>query len=335
LQVVVAGQRSIEENMLRPFESTDATQVASIWNAACGPDLAITPRFVEYNMRPTTGAVQAGRLAMQAGEPAGFVLATALPASPDVSPPQYGWIDAVAVLPAFQKRGLGGELLAWAEDWLRQHGCTRARLGGGLRPWTPGLPVELHNGDYFYRCGYAGRSSDSVDWDVAHDLRDYARPVPDLQSAISIRPGQPGDEDALANFLRREFPNRWRFEFDEFRREHGRLADYVLLWTERGVDGFARLTFEDSERPIERFYMHRLPRPWGQLGPIGVSAACRGKGYGGALLDAGLRHLRGHGVRGCVIDWTDLVVFYGKFGFRPYRQYAMLLKSFDSEAKNV
>jgi predicted N-acetyltransferase YhbS len=73
--------------------------------------------------------------------------------------------------------------------------------------------------------------------------------------------------------------------------------------------------------------MHRLPRPWGQLGPIGVSQDTRGKGYGGALLDAGLRYLRDQGVRGCVIDWTDLVDFYGKFGFKPYRKYQMLIKT--------
>jgi predicted N-acetyltransferase YhbS len=72
--------------------------------------------------------------------------------------------------------------------------------------------------------------------------------------------------------------------------------------------------------------MHRLPKPWGQLGPIGVSKDVRGKGYGGALLDAGLGYLRDQGVRGCVIDWTDLVDFYGKFGFKPYREYAILGK---------
>ena len=130
----------------------------------------------------------------------------------------------------------------------------------------------------------------------------------------------------MMEFFDREFPNRWRYEFQEFLRERGRLSDYHLLITERGVDGFARLTFADSERPIDRFYMHRLPKPWGQLGPIGVSKDTRGKGYGGALLDGALGHLRDQGIRGCVIDWTSLADFYGKFGFKPYREYAMLSK---------
>ena len=273
---------------------------------------------------------------MQEGQPAGFVLASALPASPHVSPPQLGWIDAVAVSPAFQRQGIGSTLLAWAEGWLADQGCTCARLGGSLRPFAPGLPVELDRGSFFDRRGYQGHAGGGVDWDVAHDLREYAIPnTKYLMSNANLRPGQPGDEEAVLNFFQRAFPGRWQFEFSEFLREGGRRSDYVLLWTERGVDGFARLTFEDSERPLERFYMRRLPRPWGQLGPIGVSGDCRGQGYGGALLDAGLRRLRECGVRGCVIDWTSLVDFYGKFGFKPYRQYAMLFKELKSEIKNV
>ncbi len=317
-------------HMLRPVDVSDAAHIAAIWNAACGADLAITPHFVEYNLRPTTGAVQAGRLAVQDDQPVGFVLASALPASPEVSPPQVGWIDAMAVLPEFQHRGLGSTLLIWAEMWLRQQGCMFARLGGSLRPFAPGLPVELGTETFFAKRDYQRREGTGLDWDVARDLRDYQYPIPNLPPPLSIRPAQPGDEDALHAFLRREFPGRWHFEFIEFLRENGRMSDYLLLWSERGVDGFCRLTFQDSERPLERFYLHRLPRPWGQLGPIGVSADCRGKGYGGALLDAGLRYLQARGVRGCVIDWTSLVEFYGKFGFVPYRQYAMLIKELNN-----
>jgi predicted N-acetyltransferase YhbS len=330
--------------MLRPFAPSDTQHAAAIWTAACGPDLAISPHLVEYNTRPATGAVQAGRIAMQDGQPTGFVLASALPASSHVLPSQLGWIDAVAVSPAFQRQGIGSALLTWAEAWLAEQGCTHARLGGSLRPFTPGLPVELDTGLFFDRRGYQGQAGGSVDWDVAHDLGEYEIPNAKYQtpalptgglwlragasvSNADIRAAQPGQEEAVLEFFNRSFPGRWQFEFLEFVREAGRMSDYMLLWTGRGVDGFARLTFEDSERPIERFHMRHLPRPWGQLGPIGVSDDCRGQGYGGALLDAGLRRLRECSVRGCVIDWTSLVDFYGKFGFKPYRQYAMLLKS--------
>ncbi len=315
--------------MLRPFDASDSTQhkiVAATWTAACGPDLAIPAYFVEFNTRPSTGGVQAGRLAIQDGQAVGFVLASALPGDPATSPPDVGWIDAVAVLPAFQRAGVGSSLLAWAEQWLIDQGCTRARLGGSLRTFVAGLPDELGNEAFFRSRGYLHRAGSRSVWDVARNLGSYTSPAAVRPIDGNARPARPGDDDALLAFLLREFPDRWRFETQEYLREGGRISDYMLLQTARGIDGFCRVIFEDSLESLVRFYPYRLPKPWGQLGTIGISLDRRGRGYGAALLDAGLRRLRDSGVRGCVIDWTDLLDFYGKFGFEPYRRYTMLLK---------
>ena len=128
-------------------------------------------------------------------------------------------------------------------------------------------------------------------------------------------------------FLAREFAGRWHYSCQEFLDEGGRISDFMLLWTETGIEGFCQLTFEDSARPLERFYPYQLSRPWGQLGAIGVSEHLRGQGFGSALLDAGLRRLHSNGVNGCVIDWTTVVDFYAKFGFSKYRQYWSLMKA--------
>lgn len=86
--------------LLIPFDPLKhIPALVSIWNAACGANLAITPRFVEYNTRPATSAIQAGRIAMRADTPVGFVLASALPNDPQTSPREAGWIDAIAVAP--------------------------------------------------------------------------------------------------------------------------------------------------------------------------------------------------------------------------------------------
>jgi predicted N-acetyltransferase YhbS len=313
--------------MLTTGERINPTPIVSIWNAACGADLRITSRLAEYNMVAATGAVQSGHMTLRNAQPVGFVLVSALPNDPSVSPPQAGWIDALAVLPDAQRQGVGSQLIKWAEEWLVLRGCTKVRLGGSLRPFVPGYPVELGNAAYFSKRGYAERAAGDEIWDVARDLAYYDSASAPVPSGIQIRPAQPGDVQAILDFFYREFPNRWRFEFQESLRTVSRLSDWMILLSDRGVDGFTRLTFEDSLQPYERFYPYSLPRPWGQLGPIGVSASLRGQGYGRAVLDAGLTHLRNHGVRGCVIDWTGLVDFYGKFGFKPYRRYAMLAKN--------
>ena len=136
--------------------------------------------------------------------------------------------------------------------------------------------------------------------------------------------GSRGQEAELLSFLAKEFPGRWHWQAERFLEEGGRISDYMLLWTQEGVQGSCRLTFEDSVNPIDRFYPYGLPRPWAQLGSIGVSAHLRGLGMGLLLLDAGLRRLHNSGINGCVIDWTTLLDFYAKCGFRPYRKWAQL-----------
>lgn len=302
----------------------------AIWNAACGDDLAISERMMRYNLHPSSGGRSAARIALRDGEPAGFVVVTTLYADPSVSAKELGWIDALAVLPEAQRRGIGSALLAWAEDWLVEQGCQAAAIGAGLRQFLPGVPVELETAAFFSQHGYIGDTLDAPPadqtWDVAADLSRYTPPPSVHALDASVRPVQPRDKEAVLEFLYREFPGRWRYEFEENLRGGGRISDYMALWTERGVDGCCVLTFEDSLRPIERYYPYRLPRPWGQLGAIGISADRRGQGYGALLLDGGLRRLHNSGVNGCVIDWTNLVDFYGKFGFTPYRRYLQLHK---------
>ncbi len=303
--------------------------VTAVWNEACGPNLAISNRFVSFNTQLVSGGAQVGQIAYQAERPIGFVLTSTLSNQPLVAADDVGWVDALAVAPAAQRQGIGSTLLTWAEQWLAQQGRSKITFGASQRPFAPGLPVELNTLPFFSQRGYI---SERTAWDTAANLATYQTPEtltkgrPEIAGVV--RPAQKGEEAALLEFLQREFPGRWRFEFEGFISEQPyRLSDFMLLWTERGVDGFCRLTFEDSRRPMERFFPYQLPRPWGQLGPIGVSAAQQGHGYGLAVLDAGLRRLHNNGVNGCVIDWTGIVDFYAKFGFEPYREYHMLRKT--------
>lgn len=318
---------------LHPLERDDPHAVSAataIWNAACGEELSISERMIRFNLYPATGGRTAARLAVHDGEPVGFAVATTLPDEPSVAAKELGWIEALAVRPDAQRQGIGTELLSWAEEWLHSQGCQAAALGAGLRYFVPGVPVELETAPFFAQRGYLGDALDAPaneqTWDVAADLSGYSPPPSVREVNAAVRPAQPRDEDAILTFFYREFPGRWRYEFQEHLRAGGRISDYMVLWTERGVDGCCVLTFEDSVRPIDRYFPYRLPRPWGQLGAIGISADRRGQGLGALLLDAGLRRLHDNGVNGCVIDWTSLVDFYAKFGFTPYRRYLQLHK---------
>jgi GNAT superfamily N-acetyltransferase len=312
--------------MLTPFDLTNLTHhnlAARIWNAASHPDYPFNERFVTYNTTPCSGERIAGRFAVHNGEPVGFVLACAM--TGDLSN-QLGWVSAIAVQPAFQRHGSGSALLAWAEGWLKNHNCQRIRLGGNLRPFLPGLPYPMRASlAFFEKFGYQSPARQPYEYDIARSLAEY-QPAYSKPERADLAPMRPGEEALLLDFLGREYPGRWEFEVREFIKNGGRPADFLILRVEGDVQGFVRLTLEDSERPIERFYPKRLPRPWGQFGPLGVSNAVRGQGYGGYMIDAAAAHLKSLGVNGCVIDWTSLVDLYGKFGFTIYNQYISLFK---------
>ena len=315
------------------FDSNRPDHIAAttaIWNAACGADLACTERWLRYNTDPAfwngQGKFQAGQIALVDGQPAGFVLASAVK-EPYASAPYSGHIDALAVLPAHQRQGIGRALAQWAEAWLRDQGCAGITPGASTRTFVPGPPVELGSAAFFERLGYTRNAGYPVCVDMSHDLANYTTPTTALKAkGVTVRPAQPEDKEALLGFLQREFPGGWYWECVQLLDAGSRISDYVILESERGVDGALLVSFEDSYRPLDRFFPHRLPHPWGQLGSVGVSADCRGNGYGAALMDGALKHLKAGGVRGCVIDWLVIVDFYGKFGFKVFRQYDMLNK---------
>jgi GNAT superfamily N-acetyltransferase len=323
--------RPIALHSLDKDNPTQHSQIAAIWSKACGDELAISAKGVAYSLRPAAMQRQVGWLAYADGEVIGFVIASQISGDPLVAPPTRGYIDAIAVDPSHQKQGIGARLISTAEQWLVAQNCRQLVLGSSLHHLVPGLPDSTGSLDFFLQRDFQHLSPDGVTpaavWDLSADLASYTPPATMHEVAGAVRPAQQHDLAAFLKFMEREFPGRWHYKVATFSHERQRLSDYMLLWTERGVDGFCQLCFEDSQRPMELYYPYRLPRPWGQLGPIGVSADLRGQGFGSALLDASLRRLHNNGINGCLIDWTEHLDFYAKFGFSPYRRYLRLGKT--------
>ncbi len=306
------------------FTPAYMNHVIRIWNSASHADYQINQRFLSYNMIPCSGEAIEGRVAVQHDEVVGFVFACAVIDDPTKT---LGWVSLLAVHLSVQGQGIGSDLLTWAEGWLKQQGCKRIRIGGNLRPFLPGVPyVMRENVAFFERHAYQGSFDQPYEYDIARSLKDY-QPLYPKPAHANLTPMQAGEEHLLVDFLQREYPGRWEFEAREFVKNRGRSSDFLLLRVHEEVQGFCRLTLSDSERPIERFYPQRLPQPWGQYGPLGLSRSVRGQGLGGYLIDAAAIHLRSLGVDGCVIDWTSLVELYGKFGFTVYNQYVSLFKN--------
>jgi GNAT superfamily N-acetyltransferase len=314
----------------KPFERSNPAHLAAasaVWNAAVGGDLSISPTFIAYNTQSFTGVLQEGRMAFEGRRPIGFVLTSRAEGVPEAASPEQGFIDLTAVHPGFQRRGIGSQLMEWAESWLKRGGARNIQLGGGLPAFAPGVPDELHAQGFFQQRGYTTRTENPYEWDVARSMAEgppITRPEPPNSGSAS--PARQNDTDALDEFFQREFPGRWHYEFSEFVRLGGRTTDFILLHREDRIQGFAWTTLDESIRPLDRYYPRRLPQPWSHIGPIGISKELRGSGWGGYLLQSAVFHLKSRNVRSVVVDWTNLLGFYEKYGFKPYRRYVLMDK---------
>ncbi|MBK8321519.1 MAG: GNAT family N-acetyltransferase [Betaproteobacteria bacterium] len=112
--------------------------------------IGITPESVEESLRASTR----GWVCTDAGEVVAFCMADRASAE----------FLVIAVLPGYEGRGIGGRLMALAEDWLAASGCGRAWL-------TTDLDTTLRAYGFYRKRGW-------TDWKIERGLRWMAIGLP-------------------------------------------------------------------------------------------------------------------------------------------------------------
>ena len=240
----------------------------------------------------------------------------------DQAPRGQAWLTALLVDPAYQGQGVGSRLLGTARDYLRRFSTQAVTLGADPGHFFPGIPLALRPAlDWFTR---RGAVLGTPVCDLARtDLQAFAAPAEAVAGAV-YRPATAADAAAVLRFMAAEFPGRWAYELRRHFGEGGRPEDVMLAFAGAELAGFARIHCPESTRlGPGTYWAPRFAGRHGGLGPIGIAAAQRGRGLGLGLLAAGLAELKGREISSAVIDWTDLVTFYGLVGFRPWQWYVM------------
>jgi len=311
----------------KPYRRSQAPQVVRLWNRAMGPAFPMSTRLFRQNTENPPSHRPDDSTVVSAGDQVvGYIRTTRFREQDPLleSMANVGWIDAVMVDPDWQRRGLGRDLMTWAMYKLRSEGAGKVYLGGGFRHFLPGVPQDSPElAGYFARWGF-----DAVRtvWDLRGNLRGFGAPPAATQALAAARaavaPCHSQDVPALLAFLQAEFPGRWRFDTMRYLDLGGAPEDLVLLKQDGLVTGFAHIWHRRSVFMGPPTFWHSLlGRNYGGLGPIGVAERTRGQGLGLALLQLSLQQLAGMGVADAVIDWTDLLDFYAKVGFLPWKAY--------------
>ncbi|GIV21525.1 MAG: acetyltransferase [Armatimonadota bacterium] len=316
---------------IRLLRMDDEPAVLNLWNRCMGAHFPLDSSLFEQNvLRDAHFDPQAIWVVEDAG---GNLLAYAHakvckePLGSAGMMPEQGWIGALAFLPGDEGLHAARQILQTALDWLKAQGRKRVSYGSDPAHLFPGVPAEqtLHQ-QLLQQMGFT--ISEHIAVDLVRDLADYR--VPDeveqnlhrLREEYTIRSCTPDDVPALLRFLQKEFPGRWYYETVKRLEVEDTPRDILLLTHGEEVVGFCHTFHRGSKRIGPSIYWRKLlGEAYGGLGPIGLAESTRGKGLGLALLCKGVEYVKLQGAERMAIDWTDLVDFYGKIGFRVWKRY--------------
>ncbi|HEY8280767.1 MAG TPA: hypothetical protein VIH99_14145 [Bdellovibrionota bacterium] len=233
------------------------------------------------------------------------------------------------------------------ENFARSAGKKRVAISSDEFHFLPGIPVDEPAGvrlaAAFSAAGFS--SADCADF-VGEPMNPAAAQyVGEAEVGFQSRKWafhvleNEKDSRDLTEFMEREFRGRWSREWRVWgERSDTKRAFWNLLRDEQGkVLGFSRLAVRGRIRPSTSGWVPgalRLPLAPDSgcrdtdscLGPIGISAAERGRGAGKILLGLSLRELKLQGAELTCIDWTNAYNYYTPLGFQIVRRYLTVWK---------
>ncbi len=317
---------------IEEYTPAQAPEAIDLWNRTLGAEFPMTERLWRQNVDADPNYAPGDALIARdrVGAVVGLALTRTLRRHDAANRADMtalrnlGWILALLVAPDAQGQGLGGKLVALAETRLRAVGASRCDLGGGLGHFLPGPPQSnAHALSFWERHGY---QRGDVVCDLRRSLREYtAPPEPEAlrSGAYRIEPGQDGEQDEIIGFLSRAFPGRWRYAVETTFASGGAPEDVFLLKDRAGrIQGFlSAWSFSSATLGPSAYWYPALGERFGGIGPLGIAADVRGLGLGLSLVAAGVSALKARDVQECGVDWTRLVAFYERLGFKVWRSY--------------
>lgn len=294
----------------RPYQpAEDEAAAFALWQATLGASWPLS-RQAFHETTVETRAYKAGdhEVAESAGMVVGFMATQKSPMR------SLREIMLLLVRPAYQRKGIGQELLGRAVERFKRQGVSALQLGGGGSAYFwPGVPENLAGALAFFE--KAGWSFAEERIDMALSLRDYQTPTYVYQRAQESRVtfAHPNAEEieAVVAFERKHFPS-WAFYFEQPLRR----GELVAKDAEGAILG-SSLVMRDNK------WEKLLPGPIGSVCAVGVAEAARGKGVGLALVARGNELLQEQGCESVWLGWTHLRDWYGKLGYTVWRSYRM------------
>lgn len=313
---------------LVPLSKDKIDGMVTLWNKEIGNDFPMRKELLEQNSLNDENVLQKGSaLALdEKGNVVGFVIAKAWQEKINVNRSRNtGWIQALLVDSNFRNQGIGTLLLAKAEQAFNEQNLSSIKIGSDPWHYFPGIPDSYEAvKSWFEKHDY---HFDGNEYDLICHYYDDQNPVLTSYENITFSLLQLDEKDQFLAFLQRCFPGRWEYEAIHYFKKGGTGREFVVAKKGTEIIGFCRINDQQSPFIAQNVYWSPLfETPLGGVGPLGVAPEERKKGYGLAVVEAGIAFLRERNIQQIVIDWTGLVHFYAKLGYEVWKTYSRYSK---------
>ena len=291
-------------------------EVASLWERTLGDCYPVTHRVLlprigtRISYEPGDGMV-----AVECGRVVGFGI-NEVDRAP-LGSLKSGGVQAILVDPAYQRRGIGSDLLSRLEARLKRIGLIDSVAGTGLYRFWSGIPDDLPAARTFFEShGYQSRC-DAIDMvaslDGFHPEECYAARLRD--SNISAEHATGETVGAIYDLLTREAPN-WRTSMLAMTTA-GDMDNVLVFRHEANFIGCIQtFTPQSRFRSANIVWERRYGKEMGGFGAVLIAKSWRGRGLGTCLCQEAANHVKFHGGKQCYIDWTtrERASLYAKVG---------------------
>ncbi|MFS0688649.1 GNAT family N-acetyltransferase [Sporosarcina sp. 179-K 8C2 HS] len=314
-----------------PLSEIPVSDIVELWNEELGDRFPMNATLWNQNTTMEPNVLEEGSLAViREGRLRGIIVAKRYLEKLDTRmPTTIGWIQCMVVGKSFRNEGIGTELQKLAEQALIDAGVEEIRLGRDPWHYFPGVPLEDKKTiGWFEKHGY---KKGGIETDLIKDVGD-GELYKLTNSNEHYRLLTKDDIPLLLTFLERVFPGRWHYEALHYELIGGSGREFMGFFIDGELQGFCRMNDPQSPVIAQNVYWSALIEgEMGGIGPLGIDREIRGRHFGIDLVKAAANELIGRGIKEIVIDWTQLIAFYEKLGFTPWKQYQSMAKTIGVE----
>lgn len=307
--------------LLSPIDFSKKAEMITLWNNVIGQDFPIYDRlFMQNTIEDPHLDTGASRMAYSSsGKVIGFILCKKGIASlsADISE-QNGYIQALAVDPAYQKTKVATHLLEHAENVFRQANLSKIIVGQDIRHYFPGVPVTAIEAIAFFE----GKGYQKKELETDLLLMEAKKPPGTVPPEVNVSLLTLHRKKGFLDFLEDHFPGRWAYEAHDYFQHGGTGREYLIMEKDEEIIGFCRINDDASPIIGPNVYWKKLfDQPIGGIGPLGIQRSERGNGYGLLIVAQAMNYLIEREITALIIDWTTHIEFYQKLGFQPWKKY--------------